>query len=113
MADDDVVDFASTCRAHVLAAGDTVIPSRPHRAGKVGEFRAVHGRAGMAILCTGQGGGPVPEAKRLLHMRRRPDGRHRSTWLRWSRSSTLPGRPIRTTASGTYPELWAINGPGF
>lgn len=74
MADDDVVDFASTCRAHVPAAGDTVILSRPHRTGKVGEFRAVHGRAGMGILCTGQGGGPVPEAKRLLHMRRRPMG---------------------------------------
>jgi hypothetical protein len=50
MADDDVVDFAATCRAHVSVAGDAVIPSRPHRARKVWGFRAVHGRACMAIL---------------------------------------------------------------
>ncbi len=58
----------------------------------------------------GRGGGPVPEANRLLLMRRCPDGWHRSTRLRWPRSGTLPGRPIRTAAPGTYPELWAING---
>ena len=51
MADDDVVDFAATCRVHVSVAGDAVIPSRPHRARKVWGFRAVHSRACMAIPC--------------------------------------------------------------
>ena len=113
MADDDVVDFASTCRAHVPAAGDTVIPSRPHRAGKVGEFRAVHGRAGMAILCTGQGGRPRAGGEATAAHEAAPG------WaapldvasLVAEQHSAWPSDPY--DASGTYPELWVINGPGF
>lgn len=104
MAHGDVVDFHFTCRAHVSAARDVVVPSRSRRARRVREFRAVHGRAGMAILRARTRGEDLCRRRSGCCSWGGADGWHRSTRLRWLRSSALsgPSDPVRQRLVGIH-----------